>query len=61
MYFKAVDIDRSKNKTLEDAGFHNANIATSDNTELLKDQNSTSATTEIFALCKAFSTQTATH
>ena len=33
VYVTATDKDRSNNKTLEDAGFHNVNNATGDNTE----------------------------
>ena len=58
MYFTAAGKDRSNNNTLEDAGFHNANNATGDDTEPLKGGNFVSATTEMSALCQAISAQT---
>ena len=61
MYLTTVDKDRSNSKTLEDAGFHNANNATGDDIEPLKGENSVSATTEMSALCQAISAQTATN
>ena len=58
IHFAAADKDRSNNKTMEDAGFHNANNATD---EPLNGENSASATTEMSALCQAISAQTATN